>query len=109
MTDKTYTEVEVDSIRTEERFITYLVLSSVGMKLRDQPVQYREARANVEAIVNKSPNYDDTTKEKFGYALVMLDNCIPAQERPKAIFEVYNTVIKDILAPSKKDTISESQ
>jgi len=100
--EKMYTQKEVDSIKTEERFIAYLVLSSADVRLQRQPDQYREARREVEEIVKRSSKYDDETKESFALFLVMVDNCVPHQDRPKKFYDVYNKVIADILAPPKE-------
>lgn len=100
--ERTYTQKEVDSIKTEERFITYLVLSSAGVKLAQMPKQYRDARFSVADIVDKSKKYDDDVKEKFYVFLTFVDNCVPPQERPQKYFDAYNTVIADILAPPKE-------
>jgi tRNA A-37 threonylcarbamoyl transferase component Bud32 len=99
---KNYTQKEVDEkvekVRTEERFISFIVLSSAGVKLPNQPVQYREARLAVADIVEKSGKYDEITKERFGNYIRMVDNCVPFNERGKANQDAYNAVIKDILA-----------
>jgi hypothetical protein len=100
---RTYTEEEVASIRIEERFVAYLVLSSANIKLAQQPVQYREARNRVAEIVRESQKYDDLTKERFASYLVMVDNCTPFNERPEKLNDAYTLVMKDILAPPKKD------
>ena len=103
----TYTEEEVSNIRLEERFIAYLVLSSANIKLAQMPQQYREARVTVGDMVSKSARYDDITRERFKSYLVMVDNCVPFQDRPKELTDAYSTVIKDILAPpAKKDDAS---
>lgn len=100
--ERTYTQAEVDNIRTEERFISYLVLSSAGVKLQQQPAQYREARFRVADIVAKSDKYDDGIKEKFGIVLLLMDNCTPTQDQPKTYLDAYNTVIRDIIAAPKE-------
>ena len=100
--DAMYTQNEVDLIKTEERFITYLVLSSADIKLIHMPKQYRDARKYVEEIVMKSSKYTDDVKEMFKLYLVMVDNCVPVQDRPAKYVESYNAVITDILAPKKE-------
>ena len=103
---KNYSQKEVDEkiekIRTEERFITYVVLSSAGVRLQNQPAQYREARLEVADVVEKSAKYDEITKERFANCLRMIDNCVPPGERGAPNQEAYNTVIKDILARAKE-------
>lgn len=98
---KTYTEREVELIKTEERFITYLVLASADIRLKSQPAQYREARERVGHIVATSKKYDQDTKSKFALFLTLIDNCVPVQDRPLDLVESYNKVIADILAPGK--------
>ena len=98
----TYTQEEVDNIRTEERFVAYLVLSSANVRLANQPTQYREARNKVAELVKASSKYDLLDKERFASYLVMVDNCVPFQERPESLKESYNKIIKDILEPAKK-------
>ena len=105
---KNYTQKEVDEkvekVRTEERFIAYVVLSSAGVRLQNQPPQYREARLEVSDVVEKSAKYDELVKERFGNYLRMIDNCVPPGERWAPNQEAYNTVIKDILARAKEDS-----
>jgi len=103
MSERTYTQEEVEHIKTEERFIAYLVLSSARVPLQNQPKQYRDARQYVIDTLNMSSKYDDITKERFGAMLVMIDNCVPVNERPVAYLDAYNSVIKDILAPADKE------
>jgi hypothetical protein len=102
---KTYTQKELDekieNARSEERFVAYLVLSSARVVLRSQPVQYQEARRNIGEIVDKSTKYDEITKERFATYLVMIDNCVPVEDRPIANRDAYSVVIKDILTPAK--------
>jgi hypothetical protein len=107
MTNYTKKEVDekIEKVRIEERFIAYVVLSSAGVKVGQQPIQYRQARVEVAEIVDKSAKYDDITKERFANYLIMIDNCVPPHERKAANAEAYNTVIKDILA--KKDEVKE--
>jgi hypothetical protein len=102
-----YTQEEVDNIRTEERFVAYLVLSSANIRFVNMPVQYKEARNKVADIVKSSSKYDDITKERFSSYLVMVDNCVPFGERPENLKESYNKVIADVLAPSKKKDDSD--
>ena len=98
----TYMQEEVDNIRTEERFVAYLVLSSANIRMANMPVQYREARNKVSELVKGSSKYDLLDKERFASYLVMVDNCVPFQERPEGLKESYNKIIKDILEPAKK-------
>jgi len=97
----TYSQEEVDSVRLEERFVNYLVLSNANVRLANQPAQYREARVKVADMV-KASKFDDITKERFASYLVMVDNCVPFGERPENLREAYNKVINVILEPSKK-------
>ena len=103
---KNYTQKDVDEkiekVRTEERFITYVVLSSAGVRLQQQPAQYREARLAVADLVEKSGKYDEIVKERFANYLTMVDNCVPIQERKAANQQAYNTVMQDILAQAKE-------
>ena len=100
---RTYTEEEVANVRLEERFVSYLVLSSANVKTNQMPQQYREARNRVADIVKGSKKYDLLVKERFKAYLVMVDNCVPFGDRPEELTEAYQTVIKDILAPPKEE------
>jgi hypothetical protein len=104
---KNYTQKEVDekieTVRTEERFIAYIVLSSANVRLQNQPAQYREARLAVADIVEKSGKYDEITKERFANYIRMVDNCVPTSERGAANQSAYSVVIKDILTQPKEE------
>jgi hypothetical protein len=102
MTDKTYTQEEVDDIRTEERFIANRVLLSANIPTSRQPAQYREARLSVGKIVENSSVIPQDEKEKFKVFLVMTDNCVPIQEIPPDHIENYNKIINIILAPKQE-------
>jgi hypothetical protein len=101
MTERTYTQEEVDDIRTEERFIANRVLISAGITTARQPTQYRESRISVGKLVANSTAIPDDEKEKFRLFLVMTDNCVPIQEIPPDHIENYNKIINIILAPKK--------
>ena len=99
MSERTYTQEEVDDIRTEERFIANRVLISAGITTARQPAQYREARVSVGMIVATSFAIPDDEKEQFKLFLVMTDNCVPVQDIPIKLIENYNKIINIILAP----------
>jgi hypothetical protein len=103
MSERTYTQEEVDDIRTEERFIANRVLISAGITTSRQPAQYREARFFVGKLVENSTAIPDDEKEMFQLFLVMTDNCVPGQDIPTKIAENYNKIINIILAPKKDE------